>query len=398
MQTISAALKTQEAQCKAAEKALTARLQSHTADKPQTPQLPRQFLPQAAPPAPAPEAVSVSAIDDARQSDWDDYVSGHPQASIYHHYGWRQVIDSSFNHRGFYLAATDSTGRIVGILPLIWLQSRLFGSFSVSIPFFNYGGPLADCADTAALLLAKAGEIAAAQGWSHIEIRTTTPGYDLPYQDKKVSMIRALPASDDELDHALGAKVRAQTKLATRHNPEIRFGGVELLEDFYDVFARNMRDLGTPVYAKSLFQNILDRFSTETTVVCVYIDKQCVAAAFLIGRGELLEIPWASTLRRVNKLNINMWMYRQILRLAIDKGFAFFDFGRSTRDAGTYKFKKQWGTTPVQHYWYYWLPAGSALPEINPDNPKYRLVIAIWKKLPLWITKLVGPAIVKNLP
>jgi len=117
-----------------------------------------------------------------------------------------------------------------------------------------------------------------------------------------------------------------------------------------------------------------------------------------MGHNSMLEIPWASTLRAANGMNMNMWMYRQILGFAIKQGYSFFDFGRSTKDASTYRFKKQWGATPVAHYWYYRSANKGEVSGTNPDNPKFRLLIAIWQRLPVWLTKIIGPPIVKNIP
>ena len=215
---------------------------------------------------------------------------------------------------------------------------------------------------------------------------------------KKVSMVLALPTSEVALDEQLGAKVRAQYKKAEEHNPQVRFGKLELLDDFYRVFARNMRDLGTPVYAREWFANILQVPEIAAQLAVIYVAEKPVSAGFVVGYRGMLEIPWASTIKEANALNTNMWMYRQILSFAIREGYTFFDFGRSTRDAGTYKFKKQWGAQPYTHYWYTLVPPGTQPPELNPDNPKFTLMIAVWRRLPVWVTRLIGPPIVANLP
>lgn len=211
-------------------------------------------------------------------------------------------------------------------------------------------------------------------------------------------MILPLPDNDQELDRQLGSKVRAQYKKTQNEDPDIRFAGEELLDDFYRVFAENMRDLGTPVYSKAWFQALLADPEIKATLAIGYLDNKAVSAGFLVGHGELMEIPWASTLHKVNATNMNMWFYRQILGFAIKQGYAFFDFGRSTVDAGTYRFKKQWGAQPIQHYWYYLTPPGTEPKATSPDSPKFRLMIATWQRLPVWLTRLIGPAIVKNLP
>jgi FemAB-related protein (PEP-CTERM system-associated) len=159
-----------------------------------------------------------------------------------------------------------------------------------------------------------------------------------------------------------------------------------------------MRDLGTPVYAKSFFRHILDRFPHACCLIIIRHENRPVAAAFLMGHRGTLEIPWASTLRDVNHLSINMLLYWEVLKYAIDNNYRLFDFGRSSKDAGTYRFKQQWGAQPRQCYWHYWLKQGTNLPALNPGNPRYALAIKIWRQIPLFLTTWLGPLIVKNLP
>ncbi len=128
-----------------------------------------------------------------------------------------------------------------------------------------------------------------------------------------------------------------------------------MLNDFYAVFAHNMRDLGTPVYAKQFFRLILEAWPEQTHIVVLQLGNKPVAAALLLGDRDMMEIPWASTLQSANTMNMNMLLYREVLGLCIRHGYRFFDFGRSSKDSGTYRFKKQWGAEPLQHYWHYWL-------------------------------------------
>jgi FemAB-related protein (PEP-CTERM system-associated) len=175
-------------------------------------------------------------------------------------------------------------------------------------------------------------------------------------------------------------------------------GKLDLLDDFYEVFAINMRDLGTPVYPKRFFEAILESFSETTSICAVYAGARPVAAGFLIGFNGMLEIPWASSLRDFNRYSPNMILYWTVLKFACDHGYRVFDFGRSTPDEGTYRFKAQWGAVPTPLYWHYWMRQGDQLPELNPDNPKYAMAIWLWKRLPVSLTKWIGPSIVKNLP
>lgn len=349
-------------------------------------------LPSGQPPA---RIIEASTLDAAR---WDAYVSSNPRASLYHFSTWRRMIEDRVGHRDISLAALDASGAVLGVLPLTLMDSRLFGRFAVSVPYFNYGGVLADSDAVAQALLAHAAQQGEALGVAHVELRHTAQVCDWPARDNKVSMIRRLPDTPEALDQELGSKIRAQIKRAEREGLTVQRGGAALLDDFYRVFAENMRDLGTPVYSKGFFRAVLAAWPARSHIVVVYLKGRPVACAFLMGHGDLLEIPWASTLRRVNALGVNMYLYWEVLSLAIAEGYGYFDFGRSTEDAGTYRFKKQWGAQPVRHHWHYWLPAGQALPQLNPDNPKYRLMIAVWQRLPVFVTRLIGPPVVRNLP
>ena len=160
-----------------------------------------------------------------------------------------------------------------------------------------------------------------------------------------------------------------------------------------------MRDLGTPVYAKGFFEHMLNSDVTESWIVCVYINGKPAAASFLLSHfQQTMEIPWASAVRDFNRISINMLLYWESLSFAIEKGFSTFDFGRSTIDSGPFRFKKQWGAEPKNLYWHYWLASGEGLPAINPDNPKYRLAIQCWQKLPVAVANVLGPPIVRHLP
>lgn len=341
--------------------------------------------------------VRVSAVTAEEESAWDDYVRRQANASVYHLHALRRVIEDSFGHETHYLVAREGVA-IVGVLPLVRLQSRLFGNFMVSQPFFNYGGALVSHPGVVPLLMAEAQRLAGERGCSHIEYRDCEPLADVPVRTDKVAMWLELPANEEQLWKQIGSKVRAQIKRGGRFGLEAQVGGVELLDGFYQVFAENMRDLGTPVYGKAFFRKLLQSELGDRRLVVVRHEGKPVSAAFLLGFKDRMEVPWASTLRSANSLDANMFMYWELLRQACSGGYRIFDFGRSTRDAPTYRFKKQWGAQPAQLYWHYWLRDGGEPPKLNPDNPKYKLVIAAWQRLPVWVTRLAGPFIVKYLP
>lgn len=330
---------------------------------------------------------------------WDSFVRDHPRGSLYHLWGWRALIKKTFRHDGVYLTACDETNNIVGVLPLIRQRSRLFGHRLLSMPFFNYGGAIGTSADVEDALMRHAGEVALATGATSIEFRDINAREaSWPCRDEKVQMILQLPESPDDLGKQLGSKRRSQIRRARKENPTVQRGGSELLNDFYEVFAITMRDLGTPVYSKRFFASILKYFPDNSELITIQLNGEPVSAALLVHHNGQLEIPWAGTLRKVNRFSINMLLYWEVLEHAIDRKFERFDFGRSTLDSSTFKFKKQWGSEPLPMHWHYWTAPGTDVPKLNPDNPKYQRAIAAWQKLPLWTSKLIGPHLVRNLP
>ncbi len=344
--------------------------------------------------------MKVSLYKTEDKERWNEYVRGSSAASYYHHLGWKNIIEKSFGHKTYYLLAEDERSNVRGILPLVQIKSILFGNFMVSLPYFNYGGVCADDDGIGAKLLSEAIRLAEKNNMDHIELRQTSNlNSDLSVKTAKVSMLLKLPSKEEDLWNSFSSKLRSQIRRPTKEGMSSRIGRHEELDNFYSVFSVNMRDLGTPLYSKKFFRNILDEFPESTHICTVYgKDGKPVASGFLVGFKQTLEMPWASSLRSYNRYSPNMLLYWDALRYACENGYTVFDAGRSTPGEGTYRFKEQWGAKPLQLYWHYWMKNGASLPELNPKNPKYRMAIKIWKKLPVALTKLLGPGIVKNLP
>jgi serine/alanine adding enzyme len=334
--------------------------------------------------------------DDA--TGWDAFVDRHPAGRCCHLSAWKRIIESAFGHRTYYLVSEDAGG-VDGVFPMVRLCSRLFGDFLVSVPYVNYGGPCASSETAFRGLIAAGCDTASRLGTEHLEIRTETPAdLGLPIKSAKVSMRLELPGSSDELWKSLGSKLRSQVKRSQHESMTVTVGREEELAAFYEVFAENMRDLGTPVYGRSFFEAVLRELPDTTWICCVRMEGRPVAAGFLMAFRQMLEIPWASSLRRFNRFSPNMLLYWSVLRFACERGFRVFDFGRSSPDSGTFRFKAQWGATAVPLYWHYWLRAGGSMPDLSPRNPKMQFAIRSWQRLPVGLTKVIGPPIVKHLP
>lgn len=343
--------------------------------------------------------MTIRACEAADEPGWTAFVERSGNAHAYHQWGWASVIQQGLGQQPCPLISHDANGTVNGVLPLVRLKSRLFGDFIVSLPFLNYGGPCADTADIQRALVEAAVEVARTKGVQHLELRLMVPdGFGLKVKSSKMDMRLELPGDADALWKALGAKLRNQVNRPMKEGMTVRFGGTDELEAFYKVFSINMRDMGTPVYGRRFFEEILRTFPQSARICNVYHQGEPVASGFLVGFRGTLEIPWASSLRSANRLAPNMLLYWSVLKHACETGYRVFDFGRSSPDAGTYRFKEQWGAKPVPLYWHYWLARGGELPEINPANPKYQMAINLWKRLPLGVTRLLGPSIVRNIP
>ena len=340
----------------------------------------------------------VHASTGVAREEWDAYVAARPEATGYHAWRWRAVFERVFGHETRYLAARRE-GDIVGILPLVLFRPVLFGRFMVSLPFVNYGGIVADDEMAANALLAEAERIGRAGGFTHLELRHQRRQFDhLLVKEHKVSMLLPLPRTADAAWAAMDRKVRNQIRKAEKSGLTASIGGAERLDEFYRIFARNMRDLGTPVYARAFFEQILVAYADEARVVVVSKDGLAVAAGLALAVCEVIEVPWASSLGEFRALCPNHMLYWSIMQWAIDQRFEVLDFGRSTPNEGTFQFKRQWGAEPLPLHWEYRLFKGTALPDQSPKNPKFRTAIEMWKRCPLWLTNTLGPHIVRCIP
>ena len=340
----------------------------------------------------------IACSNAAERERWDQYVHSHPLATNYHRWNWKQVIEESFGWPTYYWMVEED-GKVHGVLPLVWQKSRLFGSFITSLPFLNAGGILADNSPAEHGLLGEAVCLAKEVGAKHVELRHREEhALDLHTKTSKVTLVLPVGLDEEKMWKDLGTKMRTKVRKSLSFGMTAEFGRSEFLDSFYSVFSENMRDLGTPVYSRNFFAEILQAFPEDTHICVVRHEKNVVAASFLSGYRDRIEAVWSSSFRKYLLLKPNLFLYWNLLCFAGRKGYRLFDFGRSSVDSGTHEFKLQWGARTIQLYWDYWLPNGDALPELNPQNPKYRAAIWLWQKLPVSVTQLVGPRIVRCLP
>jgi serine/alanine adding enzyme len=333
-----------------------------------------------------------------RSELWDNYVRRCAPARLYHLWSWRQVIEETFGHRPYYFAAIDQNV-IRGVLPLVFIKSRLFGTSLVSIPFFSYGGVLADSTEARDKLLAAAAECAGELGASHVELRQGDEcNISWSCSSPKVTMEIELPRTTDEYLESLSASRRKRVRYNLKRGFRAEWGGTEALPTFYKIFAINMRNLGTPVYPREFFENQFRHFPGDLSVVSLWDGRKAVAAGILTTHGTTLELPWAASLEEYQKREAPAIMYWSVIEKAILQGYRCLDLGRCTKGGGSWAFKRHWNPVERPLHWYYWLRPGEGVPRIRPDNLKWRFATSVWKRLPLTVANGLGPRLVRSIP
>ncbi len=301
------------------------------------------------------EKLNIKTADNSDKRAWDHYVLNHPMGIAYQLFAWKEAVEQAYGFNGCYLIA-EKNNQIKGVLPLVHVNPPFMSGQLISLPYCDAGGPLADSSEIARKLIIKAMHIAENIGVKNLTIRSIREfagiDPDLTKNKKKARMILKLPENSDKLLASLKAKVRSQAKKPVRDGLTVQADGQKLLCEFYTLFAENMRDLGSPVHSFKWFKNILKAYKNRSHLFLVRMpDKTPAAGGIILCHSNMVSVPWASSLRRLNKSNPNMLLYWNFLKFASDNGYDKFDFGRSTPNEGTFRFKKQWGAVPEYLHW-----------------------------------------------
>jgi serine/alanine adding enzyme len=326
-------------------------------------------------------------------SAWDAFVLGDPAGGYYLRYGWAQVIERSYRHRPVYLWVREGE-RVRGVLPLVLFRGPLGSRSLVSLPFLDEGGICAEPGEATRLLWEAAQEMASRNAASLIELRQRdASGLDLEPVGAKVTVLLGLAPSPDVMWKSLDAKVRNQIRKATAGGLSAAWCGIEGLDDFYTVFAANMRDLGSPVHSRRFFARILEEFSESTRLLLVRHGSQTVAGCVCAVFRDTVLVPWASSLRAWRSHCPNNLLYWEVMRSACEKGLRWLDFGRSSVGSGTYRFKTQWGGVPRPLHWESYSPSGQRASVVDAGDARYAWMVRAWRYLPVGVTTMLGPTI-----
>ena len=332
---------------------------------------------------------------------WDRFVRASDRSNHYHLSGWRTVLERSYGNRTIYLAGSVD-GEIRGILPLAFVRGFHLTPHLASLPYLSWSGLCTDDDDIARALVREAGQHGRQGGAKYVEIHGTqevripggqADGHQLVTNSDKVAMVLPLQRDPEALWTGFKAKVRNQVKKATKSGLSVEMGGAEHLDAFYDCYSENMRDLGSPVHSRGFFRSLLGEFPDDIQLFIARKDSRPAGGALLLTFKDTAEVPWASSRREFFKYCPNNLLYWEMIRYTCEQGLARFDFGRSSEGTGTYRFKKQWGSEPTPLYWQYYLPQGATPPDPSHAGLASRLLVGMWKKLPLGVANAIGPRI-----
>ncbi|WP_329743194.1 FemAB family XrtA/PEP-CTERM system-associated protein [Dyella sp. A6] len=337
----------------------------------------------------------VRRLESGDEPGWNDFVAAAPEATFFHHAAWRDVVEQGLGHRCHYLYA-ERDGRVTGILPLAEIRSRLFGHALISTPFCVYGGVVASDVGSEAALVQSAAALADQLGVDFLELRNREArSTDWPVKDLYVSFRKAIHADDEQNLKAIPRKQRAMVRKGMRSDLQAQHGGS--VDDFYRVYAESVRNLGTPVLARSYYQRLKDTFGDQCEVTVISHEGRPVAAVMSFYFRDEVHPYYGGSVALGRDLAANDFMYWSLMQRAADRGARIFDFGRSKQGTGSHDFKKHWGFEPEPLHYAYYLVRASQMPNISPTNSKYALFIKAWQKLPLPVTCAVGPWLARNL-
>jgi FemAB-related protein (PEP-CTERM system-associated) len=347
--------------------------------------------------------ISIRRLTGADAEKWDECVMRTPEATFCHRSGWIKVIEETWRHNSQCLLA-ERDDDVAGVLPLVHVRSRIFGSMLVSTPNAAYGGAVADDAATFRALIDAAKQLARELDVDYLELRNrelTEYAWQMEGfqpQNLYVSFDCPITPDEDSLMKSFPSDVRRMIRQGLKHGLQAELGREELLDDFYEVYATSVRNLGTPVFPKKLFAEFLRTFGNECDILIVRHAGGVAGGVMNFYFRDVVLPYFGGAYAKFYRTGINNFMYWELMRSAAARGYRTFDFGRSKRGAGSYEFKRGWRMRERPLLYQYFLVRRKEMPNLNPSNPKFRLMIEAWKRLPLSATKVIGPWIVRNLP
>ena len=353
-------------------------------------------------PIPEPPVVSAPVVVRAWESQdaerWDHFVFEHPAGTFFHQMAWKRVVEKTFDHQAQYVYG-ERDGRIVAVAPVFMISNWMVGRCLVSSPLASYGGICAEDCEAEQALLELLKRRAQEQQVDYLELRNPAGGTLQGFvpNTRYSSFSMALSNDPDSVLKALPKDIRYMIRKAEKADLHVR-RGPELLDEFYRLFTINMRRLGTPVFPRALFLNLLAEFGKQVDVLVVYAGSEPVASAFSFLFRDTFHPYYIGGLPVARDLAANNFLWWELMKFAAQSGMNTFDFGRSKKGTGAYAFKKKWNPRITDLDYQVFLVKRKIAPNFSPANPRFELATQVWSRLPLWLTNRLGPRVVRWIP
>lgn len=341
-------------------------------------------------------SITVATLDAQGGDRWDAYVQQAPRATFFHRAGWKTVLERAFGHRTYFLYA-EQDGKVVGVLPLAQIKSVLFGNTLSSLPFCVYGGIVADSELADEALRKEACRLAESLKVEALELRSRhDTGVNWPIKELYYTFRKSIDPDDEVNLKAIPNRQRAMVRKGLQEGLSSEWD--EGIERLYRVYSESVRNLGTPVFSSKYLRILREEFGGDCSVLMISHQGRDVAGVMsFYFRDEVIPYYGGSTAAARTLKGVNHVMYWELMRLSAGQGVRLFDFGRSKAGTGPFSFKKNFGFEPQPLPYEYYLVSSSAIPDVNPLNPKYRLMINTWSKLPLPLANFIGPFLARSL-
>ncbi len=339
---------------------------------------------------------TIKQLDATNITDWNNFVADCDNANFFHRAEWGKLLETSFGHKSYYFY-TETNGKISAVLPLAHIKSKLFGNFLVSTPFCVYGGPAFIDQDAALKLIDHAVDMGRELGVDYVEIRSERALSDKGLVKDFYTTFRLDLEPDREvIMQAIWRKQR--TVIRKSHKSGLDHTFDTSIDDFYRVYSISVRNLGTPVFSKKYFQALVDTFGEQCEILTVRKNDAAVSSVLsFYDKGKVYPYYGGGTFD-ARTLKSNDYMYYELMcHAAMDRNCSLYDFGRSKKGTGAWEYKKHWAMEPVKLQYQYFLINIDELPDLSPKNPKYQLMIKVWKRLPLKVSQVMGPFLSKYL-
>ncbi len=343
-------------------------------------------------------SIQVRLLEPQDAVSWDAFVDAHPHGTPLHLLAWKKSIESTFHYQPRYLLAVDSE-KIRAVLPLFLISNPIMGRVLLSSPFAMYGGVLADSPETLAAVREYVVGLAEREQVQYVELRNRFPEQCLGFEriSRYVTFTQDTVISDaEELAAALPKKLRNMVRKSLKFSYTTRISTD--LSAFYKLLALNYRRLGTPVFPRHFFASLLKNFGPLLDLREVLLDGKVAAASLNFLYRSEMHTYYAASDQTLLQAAPNNFMYFDYLLWAARNGFTRFDFGRSKVNTGTFEFKRHWLTQMRELPYEILLVKRKDLPNFSPKNPKFNLALKIWRRLPMPVTRVLGPTLVQLFP